>query len=279
MTGARRAYRIPVLNAFRPVHRAAPRLLTLPNVLFAAFLVWTAVGFVVMPLGVGEPEIRAWLGVRAVQDAALALLRVSDAVWIMLAAACVYFHAATAEGLNTARLWAVIILVSSTIFEWIGTRTGFPFGPYRYTDNFGWRLGGVVPLAIPLAWLVVLLCSRYLVLALRPAATRLEIALWVAVLAVLTDLNLEHVAWRVRAYWVWYPGWQGTMPTWPPVQNYVSWFVLSFGLACVLPPNYALRSHRPSSWRPITVLALMNALLAFVHLVRWLQHLRHQHTL
>ena len=179
-----------------------------------------------------------------------------------------YLHAAAAEGLTTARRQALVILVSSTIFEWIGTRTGFPFGPYRYTDNFGWRLGGVVPLAIPLAWLVVLLCGRYTVLQCKAAVTRLELALGMACIALFTDFNLEYVAWKVRAYWVWYPQSHGAPSAWPPLQNYLSWFVLSFALGLVLPANHELRSPPPSPWRPVFVLLLMNALLAFVHLVR-----------
>ena len=39
-------------------------------------------------------------------------------------------------------------------------------------------------------------------------------------------------------------------------------------LAYLLPPNYDLRLDKPSPRRPILVLLLMNALLAFVHLFR-----------
>ena len=240
-----------------------------PDLLWIAFLIWTGVGFVVMPLGIGEVQARAWLGDRAAGEAAAALLRDADAVWILLAAASVYLQTALAEGLAVTRRWAVIILAASTVFEWVGTRTGYPFGPYVYTDHFGWRIGGVVPLAIPLAWLVVVLCGRSLVLWLRPAATRVELALGVAAVAVLTDLNLEYVAWKVRAYWLWYPQTPGAPPSsWPPWQNYLSWFVLSFALTCALPANHALRPPVRSPRRPVLVLALMNALLAFVHLVR-----------
>ena len=184
---------------------------------------------------------------------------------MLLAAVVVYFHTVAAEGLPTARRWAVIILAGSAAFEWIGARTGFPFGPYVYTERFGWRLGGVLPVAIPLAWLVVLLGGRFLVRALRPEAGRIELALGVALVATLTDLNLEFVAWKVRGYWVWYPHAGANAPGWPPLQNYVAWFALSFGLTALLPPNHALRPHRPPATRPILVLALMNALFLLVH--------------
>lgn len=231
------------------------------------FLIWTAVGFVVMPLGISARQAHGWLDPYHAGGFAAGFLRVSDAIWMLLAAVTVYLHAVASEGLPTARRQAAIILVAATVFEWIGTRTGFPFGPYEYTENFGPRIGGVVPMAIPLAWLVVVLCGRQLVLSLRPQANRLEIALGVALTAVLTDLNLEGIAWHVRDYWRWYPAQADHPPSdWPPPQNYVAWFVISLALALALPSDHTLRIRRPSRWRPILVLLLMNTLLALVHL-------------
>ena len=250
-----------------PIRPRWPR--TPPDVAWTLFLVWTAVGVVVMPLGIGETQVRGWLAGHAdAADAAVGFLRAADAVWMLLAAVVVYFHTVTAEGLPTARRWAVIILGGSAFFEWVGARTGFPFGPYAYTDRFGWRIGGVLPLAIPLAWLVILLCGRCLVRRIWPDAARLPLALGVAAVAVLTDLNLEFVAWKVRGYWVWYPGAGASAPGSPPLQNYAAWFALSFALAALLPPNHALRLRRPSPSRPILVLALMNALFLLVRAAR-----------
>ena len=247
----------------------------LPSVVdsvWVLFLVWTAIGFVVMPLGIGEVEIRRWLGDGMIRHAILAVLRVSDALWIGLAAVVVYFHTVAAEGLSTARRWSIIILLGSATAEWIGASTGFPFGPYQYTQNFGWLIGGVLPAAIPLAWLVILLCGRVLTLRLKPDATRLELALGVGLIAVLTDINLEFVAWKVRGYWVWYPALHGGgVPAWPPLQNFVAWFVLSLALTFVLPPNYSLRLRRLSPARPLAVIALMNALFVVVYVARFLR--------
>jgi putative membrane protein len=241
--------------------------------LWLAFLVWTAIGFIVLPLNIGERQARVWIANPALLHLAIAFLRQSDAIWILLAASNVYLHIAASEGLATARRWAAIILVASAGFEWIGVRSGFPFGTYRYTDQFGWRLGGVVPAAIPLAWLVILLCGRYLVLAIWPQASRLKVALGVAAVAVLTDLNLEFVAWKVRGYWIWYPGGSGAeVPRWPPLQNYLSWFLLSFALGLLLRPSYELRLNRPSPARPILILALMNLLFACAQLCYWSLH-------
>ena len=229
------------------------------------FLVWTAVGFVVMPLGVAPEQARAWLGAGALGGVTAAILEVSDAVWMLLAAATVYFHAVGSEGLRSARAQAAIVLVASTVFEWVGTRTGLPFGPYQYTGHFGPRIAGVVPMAIPLAWLVVILCGKNLVLLLRPAAGRLTLAAGVGVVAVLTDLNLEPVAWHVRRYWLWYPLQFPPPSDAPPWQNYAAWFILSLALVAALPSDSSLRLRRPTRWRPVILLALLNALIALVH--------------
>ncbi len=236
--------------------------------LWLAFLTWTAIGFVVLPLDIGEGQARLWIANPALLRLTVGFLRQSDAIWILLAASCAYVHAAAAEGLPTARRWAAIILAASAGFEWIGVRTGVPFGTYRYTDQFGWRVGGVLPAAIPLAWLVILVCGRYLVLSFRPQANRWELALGVAFVALLTDLNLEFVAWKVRGYWIWYPDQAGAAPFCPPWQNYLSWFVLSFCLSLLLPPNFELRK-RPRPTRPILILGLMNLLFASSMLVSW----------
>ena len=253
-----------------PVPSAAPRSTAVgPKLVWWLFLGWTAIGFVVMPSGIGAESFGRWLAPGPAHRALESLLHVSDAVWIYLAAIVVYLHTAATEGLTTARRWALILLAGSGCLEWIGARTGYPFGPYRYTDNFGWRIGGVLPVAIPLAWMVVILCARSLMLCFRPASTRTELALSVAVLATLTDLNLEAVAWKVRGYWIWYPDAMPPVPLWPPAQNYLSWFVLSFVLTYVLPRNDALRSKHPSPYRLPVVLLLINALFVLVYAARW----------
>jgi uncharacterized membrane protein len=244
--------------------------------LWLAFLIWTAIGFAVLPLDIGALQARVWFGDGALYRLTVEFLRQADAIWMLLAAINVYLHTAAAEGLPTARRWAGIILVASASFEWIGVQSGVPFGSYRYTGQFGWRLGGVLPLAIPLAWLVILICGRYLFLALRPHARRFELAAGVAVIALLTDLNLEFVAWKVRGYWIWYPELAAGTPSGPPWQNYASWFGLSFLLALLLPANHELRAGRPSAGRPIVILGLMNLLFACARLAYWARPAAHR---
>lgn len=242
------------------------RLAPLADLIWIFFLIFTGVGFVVMPLGIGPVEVQRWVGVSGLREALLLLLGQADAIWMVLAAVNIYFYTVQREGLSTARRWAAIVLVGSAVLEWIGVRTGFPFGPYVYTDNFGARLLGVLPFTIPLAWLVVVLCSRYLVLALLPRLNPWLLSLAVGGLALLTDLNMEPVAWKVRAYWVWYPA-DPAPPLFPPWQNYLSWFLAASVFAALL--RGGRLTGRISARRPILVLLLINSLFLLVHLVRF----------
>lgn len=250
------------------------------NLFWWIFLVWTAVGTVVMPFGIGEMTVRRLIGNEALLSLVLGILRPADAIWMVLAFGVVYLHVVESRGLATARLWALVILVGSGVVEALGAKTGWPFGPYRYTDNMGIRVFGVLPFTIPLAWFVIVATAQAAILALRPRWSRWAQAAFVGAVATLTDLNLEFIAWKVRAYWIWYP--PGTAlaenpPDWPPIQNYLSWFVLAFLLSAALvrrTGDRALSAPPPAPavfpWRPVLVLSLMNALFLLVHLVRWL---------
>ena len=66
-----------------------------------------------------------------------------------------------------ARRWALIVIVCAYAVEWLGSQTGFPFGNYHYTENFGPTLEGV-PLTIPLAWHVVVTNALFVVRAIAP---------------------------------------------------------------------------------------------------------------
>ena len=233
------------------------------NAAWAAFLVWTLVGAGVMPLGITPQRARDWLGPGAAGELAAGFLGVADLIWMLLAAAVVHGEAVRAEGPRCAGLGALLVMVGSAAVEWTGATTGWPFGPYVYTERFGPRLG-VLPVAIPLAWFVIVQGARLALARWNPAFSRGGVALGVGVAAVLPDLNLEPVAWKLRGYWTWYPG-DPTPPAWPPAQNYVAWFAVAALLAATLP---SVRSRGRPSLRPALVLGLMNALFLWLHLAR-----------
>jgi bisanhydrobacterioruberin hydratase len=248
-----------------PVHEGV-----IATIVWWLFLLWTVVGAAVMVSGINSGNVGGWISSPSVQEALADLLGYADLVWMISAAMVVYLRVAATEGLRRARLSAVIILAGSTLVEWIGAQSGVPFGPYRYTDAFGPRMIGVLPIAIPLAWLVILLGARLLVLEIRPGISKTALSFWVAVIALFTDLNLEFIAWKVRGYWIWFPD-QSAAPGWPPIQNFLSWFALAFILHALTP----IQSDRPVADRRVSraalVVPLMNVLFLLVHASRWLR--------
>ncbi len=268
----------------KPTFAVQPRTSSFPTALsrvrngfWTAFLIWTAVGAVVMPLEVGEMTVRRLVPFEGLADLLAGVLAVSDAVWMILAFGVVYLQVVQDRSLTTARLWALVIMLGSGFIEAVGAKTGWPFGDYRYTDNMGVRLFGVLPFTIPLAWFVIVATSQCVVDSIRPRWPIVAKASFVATIATLTDLNLEFIAWKVRAYWIWYPPGTplaNTPPSWPPLENYISWFAVAFllstGIQLLRMPSPGKRPPFPA--RPALVLLLMNTLFLLVHFSRWLRN-------
>lgn len=265
--------------------RTAAHFQTLSSLLWPLFLVWSALGLWVMPLhpwSLSEEAIRELLGYSKLGesdpfghsgpgDALLLLFKNYDAIWIFLAAACSYSHTAACEGHHPARHWSAIVLGGTALLCGLNAISGLPFGPLAYTGVLGNRIAQVLPLAVPLLWLTIILCSRATLLVLVPRAiqwTRWQVALGTAALVTLTDLNLEPVAWKVRAWWMWYPG-QSTSPTWPPVQNFAAWFLVAFLLTLAFRPSSRAPLFTGNRFRPVVILGLLNALALAFHWLRW----------
>jgi putative membrane protein len=149
---------------------------------------------------------------------------------------------------------ATAILVLSYLVEFVGVRTGMPFGRYAYTPTLGLQLGGAVPLAIPFAWLLVVPGALMAAAQARRATIVVPLA---AILALLLDLLIEPVAAHVAAYWRWSePGlYYGV-----PAANFAAWgctaFVLVWMLHLLVPDLYA----SPRVSRLPALLFVLNAL-------------------
>ncbi|HEY0604186.1 MAG TPA: carotenoid biosynthesis protein [Herpetosiphonaceae bacterium] len=100
-------------------------------------------------------------------------------------------------------LAAALIAVLSWAVEHVGVTTGFPFGHYSYTDVLGWKLGGVVPLPIPFAWLLVVPAAIGAARLLTARSHGRWIGLLAPLLALALDLLLEPVAAYIMDYWHW----------------------------------------------------------------------------
>ncbi|SEW11730.1 bisanhydrobacterioruberin hydratase [Natrinema salifodinae] len=124
-----------------------------------------------------------------------------------------------------------ILTAYTYAIEFVGVRTGWPYGTFEYGIRLGPMLGGEVPLALPL-FFVPLVLNAYLLalLVLRERAARRVPRLLAAIAAVLAvDLVLDPAAVAI-GFWTYVPpgGYYGV-----PASNYRGW-LLSGTVAVVL---------------------------------------------
>ena len=220
----------------------------LREALWKFFLIWAGVGllavtFRLTPAWAHALPLPGWL------SSFVALcLHYGDFVSMLLASSHVYFSAVDRLGLKKARLTAAVILGASGILETFGTLTGIPFGSYTYTDAFGPRIGGVLPLAIPLAWFAVVAGANLTFSQFWHGATRAPLAIATGAFALFFDYLMEPFAYAIRGYWIW----AGNIV---PPQNYFSWFIFSAMMAWIT-PIHAEPAAKPDA-RPAITLAIM----------------------
>lgn len=104
------------------------------------------------------------------------------------------------------RWFPAFLAVSLAAFasEHLGTGYGFPFSGYEYTGLLGPRLGGRVPLLIPLSWFLMVLPSWALARKLfSTEKERLGRILLGAYLLTAWDLALDPAMSYLTPYWVW----------------------------------------------------------------------------
>ena len=138
---------------------------------------------------------------------------------VALAAASVSF-AAVVWGWPRAISAAAAVFALGMAAEWAGTRTGFPFGAYRYTGLLR-PSAGTVPLVVPLAWAAMGLPGYAVGATLarsfagRIAAGAVALTAW--------DLFLDPQMIR-NGFWRWaHPGpYQGV-----PFSNFAGWLLVS----------------------------------------------------
>lgn len=194
-----------------------PFLRTIWNVLVVWFSAWVLVGLFVVSLDLSLPGGS-----------------VADKLFLFLAAALLFLEEGRARGWIWAGCAFAWVALFSGMIEAVGATTGWPFGRYHYTEAFGYRLGGVLPVSVPLAWWIVVLplygLSRSHFRG-GPFSLLFFIPVFVGTAAVWTDLLLEPVAWLKREYWIWLESgpYYGV-----PTQNFAGWFgtavILSLGL-------------------------------------------------
>ena len=241
----------------------------LADSLWILFLLWTAIVAVVWICGFGEAALREGIANPGLRSALEFFLASLDAAWITLGAANIYLALASEEGLATARRWALIVIAGVGVVAALSEKTAFPLGPIHYTSRLGMRVGPV-PFGLPLLWFALVAGARSLVLRCAPRASHAKTALAAGMLAALADVNLEPIAWKVRAFWIWYPA-SLPAPSWPPVQNFVAWLLLSWAFAFAMRETRVAAASTESLPRPALVFLILNAVFLATHAARFIQ--------
>jgi len=223
----------------------------LREALWNFFLIWAGVGLLAVTFRL-TPAWADSLPLPVVLTSFISLcLRYGDFISMILAASHVYFSAVDRLGLRQARWTAAVILISSAALETFGTLTGIPFGSYHYTDAFGPRMAGILPLAIPLAWFAVVAGANLSLSQYWLNSSRAPVAIATGAVALLFDFLMEPFAYAIRGYW----NWANNIV---PPQNYFSWFIFSALLAWIT-PVYAPPSLKGDP-RPAMTLGIMAGL-------------------
>jgi lycopene beta-cyclase len=159
-------------------------------------------------------------------------------VGVVMQAIAVLTILRNAWGLSRTLRTLAIVAVLSYFAEWLGSKTGFPFGAYHYTDALQPQLAGV-PLLIPLAWMMMLAPAWAIAKIITPKHDnpKLPLTIIYSLISALAftawDLFLDPqmVGW---GFWIWAtPGVYFGIP----FSNYLGWLLVSFLLTLAARPR------------------------------------------
>jgi putative membrane protein len=117
-----------------------------------------------------------------------------------------------ALGTRRTLLFFFAATVISAAAELTGTKTGWPFGGYEYTNFLGWKILGRVPLAIPLSWFYMGFASFVLadtIVAQRSARQRtvrsIVLGAWLLTAwDLVLDPSMAAPQLRYVHFWIWH---------------------------------------------------------------------------
>jgi hypothetical protein len=250
----------------------------LASFIWILFLVWSVLVAIIWFGNIGEAELRQWLGGVQSTDpsermrypglfaASVFLLSIADTIWIILGAANVYVSLSMREGLAATRRWGLASLAVFWIVSAVSAWTDWPLGPVHFTNRLGMTLGPV-----PLGWVLLVFSlvfgARDLALWLARSASHAMVALLSGLLLALSSFPLALVAWKIRAWLIWYPG-EIPAPAIPPIQYFISFFILGFACAWFCRNKDVTRSGLPAG-KPaavfLTIIAFLGLLTGATH--------------
>lgn len=183
----------------------------------AAAWTFTAAHAVMMLVGlfgilIAIPHSERFAGNGAAAAVYVFALTKTGGVSIFAGAIAMFAYGWWALGARRALIFLAASTIVSALAELTGTKTGWPFGGYAYAEFLGWKMFGLVPLAIPFSWFTLGFASFVLANAIVLRARLRRRTLWSIVLGawLLTawDLVLDPAmaAPQLQAvhFWTWH---------------------------------------------------------------------------
>lgn len=228
-------------------------------------MVWTTLVAVVWLSEFGTAELHLRVANPGLRGALEFFLKSFDAAWFVIGAANVYLALAEEESLAVARRWASIILGGAWLVAALSEWTAFPLGAIHFTARLGMRIGPV-PFGFLLLWFAFVVGARSLAMRLAPRASHFQVCLAASVLVALTAANLDPLAWRFRALWLWQSEAGNVLAF---AQHIATWLVVSFGFAFVMRETRVGADFSRTFPRPALVLLTFNAVFLLTHVARF----------
>src|SRR5579885_1892212 len=138
----------------------------------------TALLFGLAGLLIALPHPQLWEGNATAVEIFNFGIRYAGSVHILLGAATMLAFGIAFLGVRKTLIFFFASTTISLSMELLGTSTGFPFGPYAYTDLLGYKILGHVPYAIPLSWFYMGLTTYLLATSLTQRAGGRRQTLW-----------------------------------------------------------------------------------------------------
>ena len=203
--------------------------------------------------------------------------RLGGPTCVVLGALAGLLHCASRLGTRTALGVFAAAFSISLASELAGTGTGYPFGPYGYTSQLGWKFFGLVPFNIPTSWFYMLYCSLAIVgrIAARGAgeASKWRWAVAAGVTLTAWDVSMDP-AMVHTTHWLWHLPAAESSSTLQrlfvsdafygmPLSNWLGWLLTGIIVArvmlAIVPPARWTRDVSPSRF-PLALYAVNGVL-------------------